>query len=79
MTMAEFLSLAEEYGLPVEDPERFRFMIRDMSAAEFRAHLDKKDAPIWRFEDDEEDGGKTAGDLTDGCGNRWVRARKDAD
>jgi len=67
MTMAEFLSLAEEYNLPVENPERFRFMIREMSAAEFRAWLDKEeDAPTWT-----DDG---AGRVHDGRGNSWTQA-----
>lgn len=65
MTMAEFLAIAEEYRLPVENPERFRFMIREMSAAEFRAKLDERDEePVWAS-----DG---AGALHDGRGNSWT-------
>jgi hypothetical protein len=73
LTFAEFLSLIEEYQLPVEGPERFRFMIRDTSAAEFRKFLDSDDGErVWTLMvGDEEDPGE--GDLTDGCGNRWIR------
>lgn len=72
MTFAEFLAIVEEYALPVEDPERFRFMIREMSSAEFRAHLDKDEAePVWI-----NDGW---GNLSDGRGNRWVSPEMDED
>ena len=71
MTFVEFLAIVEEYNLPVENPERFRFMIKDMSAAEFRAHLDKdEDGPQWRFAFDDEER------LTDGNGNYWTPPRR---
>ncbi len=72
MTFAEFLALVEEYDLPVDEPERFRFMIRDMTAAEFRAHLEsEKVEPVWI-----NDGW---GNLTDGRGNRWLSPDMDED
>jgi hypothetical protein len=68
MTFAEFLCLVEEYELPVENPERFRFMIKDMSADEFRAHLDgKAERATWIYGDEPDV-------LLDGSGNRWRRA-----
>ncbi len=67
MTFAEFLSLVEEYNLPVEEPERFRFMIKEMSADEFRAHLDKEsEGPTWTYDET---------GLHDGRGNRHVPSR----
>lgn len=68
MTYVEFLAIVEEYKLPVEDPERFRFMIREMSAAEFRVHLDRErdSNRVWQYGDEPDV-------LLDGGGNRWMR------
>lgn len=68
MTFAEFLSLVEEYNLPVEEPERFRFMIKDTSAAEFRAYLERErdSNRVWQYGDEPDV-------LLDGDGNKWIR------
>lgn len=80
MTFAEFLSLVEEYNLPVEEPERLRFMIKDMSAAEFRKALDDReseggDGSVWTIAF-EQNGTQTDNALTDGNGNRWKRRHR---
>jgi hypothetical protein len=68
MTFAEFLAVVEEYDLPVEDPEKFRFLIKDMSLAEFRAYLEREQdsSKVWEYGDEPDI-------MLDGDGNRWLR------
>lgn len=66
MTLAEFIVLIEEFNLPVENPVRYLFMIRETTYADMRCAIERDE---WSWLDEDGPGG----DSTDGHGNRWVR------
>lgn len=76
MTFADFLTLLDEYEIELEEPERFRFMLKDADREEIIRLLQDREEPkqaCWA-----RDVGNDAR-TTDGNGNHWRRPKSSED
>lgn len=76
MTFAEFLCLLDEYEIDVEEPERFRFMLKNADRDEMIRLLQEVNTPKQvSWSRDIGNDSRT----TDGQGNVWRRAKSSDD
>lgn len=74
MTYVEFLTIVEEFDLPANEKDMFRLWreVQAADAGKFRETLREQLSEAGRvWVDDNDDA------LTDGCGNRWIKADTD--